>query len=56
MEIAEAHRKVHNELEENVSQFKFNLYKCNYNQNFIFYSGIQIELPSRNVPYCSKSK
>lgn len=24
MEIAEAHRKVHNELEENVSQFKFN--------------------------------
>lgn len=41
MEIAEAHRKVHNELEENVSQFKFNFQlvfqyelkqmRCNYN-------------------------
>lgn len=44
MEIAEAHRKVHNELEENVSQLKFNFQlvfqyeyqqlkqmRCNYN-------------------------
>lgn len=40
MEIAEAHRKVHNELEENVSRFKFNFQfeyeqlkqmRCNYN-------------------------
>lgn len=29
MEIAEAHRKVHNELEENVSQSKFIL-QCQY--------------------------
>lgn len=31
MEIAEAHRKVHNELEENVSQLKFN-FQCKYQQ------------------------
>lgn len=46
MEIAEAHRKVHNELEENVSQFKFNFQfgfqqlkemRCKHNHNYIDY-------------------